>query len=100
TEQNNYFENMIKNDSSLTENEKKSLFNKLKKINDQIRIDNNSVEKQQCNNCLNWHQAIQYCEFCIRKYLESNFGNWISGNNEIDKLIQECQRKTVTPNRV
>ncbi|RHZ84432.1 hypothetical protein Glove_82g76 [Diversispora epigaea] len=61
------------------------------------KIENNSEEKQQCNNCQNWHQAIQYCEYCIRKYLENNFGNWTSGNNEIDKLIQECQKKTLAP---
>ncbi|RHZ76362.1 hypothetical protein Glove_198g21 [Diversispora epigaea] len=74
--------------------------NHLKKIHDEIRIGNNSVEKQQCNDCLNWHQAIQYCEFCIRKYLENNFENWTSGNNEIDKLIQEFQQKTTAPDRV
>ncbi|RHZ89401.1 hypothetical protein Glove_15g3 [Diversispora epigaea] len=100
TERNNYLENRIKNESSLTENETNFLLNHLKKIHDEIRIGNNSVEKQQCNDCLNWHQAIQYCEFCIRKYLENNFGNWTSGNNEIDKLIQEFQQKTTAPDRV
>ena len=85
TEQNNYIENMIKNESSLSENEKKFLLNEIQNIFDGFRIGDNSVESQQCNNCQNWHQAIQYCEFCIRKYLENNFGNWTSGNNEIDK---------------
>ncbi|RHZ82755.1 hypothetical protein Glove_103g18 [Diversispora epigaea] len=80
---------MIKNDSSLTENEKKFLLNELQKVYDKSKIGNNSVEKQQCNNCQNWHQATQYCEFCIRNYLENNFRNWTSGNEEIDKLIQE-----------
>ncbi|RHZ43784.1 hypothetical protein Glove_856g43 [Diversispora epigaea] len=72
----------------------------LRSAYDALRIGNNSVEKQQCNNCQNWHQATQYCEFCIRKYLKNNFGNWTSGNNEIDKLIQECQQKTVAPDSV
>ena len=70
---------------------------KFRKTYDALRIGDNSVEKQKCNNCQNWHQATQYCEFCIRKYLENYFGNWTSGNNEIDKLIQECQRKTIAP---
>ena len=100
TEQEKYRKDMVENDSSLTENEKKFLFNKLQDGYDTLRINYNSVEKQQCNNCQNWHQATQYCEFCIRKYLENNFGNWTSGNNEIDKLIQECQQTTVKPNRV
>ena len=100
TEQEEYLKNMFENDSSLTENEKNFLFNELKDAYDRLRIRNNSVEKQQCNNCQNWHQATQYCEFCIRKYLENNFENWTSGNNEIDKLIQECQQKTVSPRSV
>ncbi|RHZ48665.1 hypothetical protein Glove_543g35 [Diversispora epigaea] len=100
TEQEEYRKNMIENDSSLSENEKKFLLNEILKLYDKLRIDNSSVEKQQCNNCRNWHRATQYCELCIRKYLENNFGNWTSGNNEIDKLIQECQQKTISPNSV
>ncbi|RHZ59689.1 hypothetical protein Glove_362g65 [Diversispora epigaea] len=98
-EKEKYRKDLVENDSSLTENEKKFLLNDLQNMYDALRI-NNSVEKQQCNNCLNWHRAIQYCEFCIRKYLENNFGNWTSGNNEIDKLIQECQRKIKKPDVV
>ncbi|RHZ82771.1 hypothetical protein Glove_103g139 [Diversispora epigaea] len=100
TQQEEYRKNMIQNDSSLTNNEKKFLLDELQKIYDRLKIGDNSVEKQQCNNCQNWHQATQYCEFCIRKYLENNFRNWKSGNEEIDKLIQECQQKTVSPRRV
>ncbi|RHZ45734.1 hypothetical protein Glove_658g9 [Diversispora epigaea] len=99
-EQRKYFENYIKNNSSLTENEKDFLLNELQKIYDINKFDNNSDEKQQCNNCPNWHQATQHCEFFIRKYLEDNFGNWTSGNNEIDKVIQECQQRTVRPDSV
>ncbi|RHZ59697.1 hypothetical protein Glove_362g35 [Diversispora epigaea] len=100
TEQQEFRKNMIENDSSLTENEKKFLFDELQSIYDASRVGDDSVEKQLCNNCQNWHQAIQYCEFCIRKYLENNFGNWTSGNDEIDKLIQECQQKTTGPSNV
>ncbi|RHZ59694.1 hypothetical protein Glove_362g69 [Diversispora epigaea] len=69
TEQEKYRKDFIENDSSLTENDYLMIY----------RI------------------SIQYCEFCIRKYLENNFGNWTSGNNEIDKLIQKCQRKIKKP---
>ncbi|RHZ48648.1 hypothetical protein Glove_543g18 [Diversispora epigaea] len=100
TEQEKYRKDFVDNDSSLTENEKKFLLDELQKTYDTLRIGDNSVEKQQCNNCQNWYQATQYCEFCIRKYLENNFRNWTSGNNEIDKLIQECQQKTIAPDTV
>ncbi|RHZ80393.1 hypothetical protein Glove_136g68 [Diversispora epigaea] len=100
TEQEKYRKDFIDNDSSLTENEKKFLLDELQKTYDTFRIVDNSVEKQHCNNCQNWHQATQYCEFCVRKYLKNDFGNWTSGNNEIDKLIQECQKKTIAPDIV
>ena len=99
-EQEKYRKDIVENDSSLTENEKNFLLNEIQMLYDIKRIDGNSLEKQQCNNCQNWHQATQYCEFCIRKYLENNFGNWTSWNDEIDKLIQECQQKTVVPHKV
>ncbi|RHZ80444.1 hypothetical protein Glove_136g103 [Diversispora epigaea] len=100
TEQEKYRKYFVENDSSLTGNEKKFLFNELQRTYDTIRIDNDSEKKQQCNDCQNWHRATQYCEFCIRKYLENDFGNWTSGNGEIDKLIQECQQKTIAPDSV
>ncbi|RHZ88473.1 hypothetical protein Glove_22g12 [Diversispora epigaea] len=99
-EQEEYRKNMIQNDSSLTQLEKDFLFIELQKVYDPLRISNNAAEKRQCNKCQNWHQATQYCEFCIRKYLKNNFENWTSGNNEIDKLIQECQQKTVSPDAI
>src|SRR5690349_7284282 len=72
-EQEKYQKDIVENDSSLTESEKNFLLNILHEAYDAHRIINNSVEKQQCNNCQNWHQATQYCEFCIRKYLKNNF---------------------------
>ncbi|RHZ82812.1 hypothetical protein Glove_103g215 [Diversispora epigaea] len=99
-QQERYRKNMIKNDLSLKESEKEFLLIRLQNLYDKLKIGDNSVEKQQCNNCQNWHQATQYCEFCIRNYLENNFRNWKSGNEEIDKLIQECQQKTVSPRSV
>ncbi|RHZ84419.1 hypothetical protein Glove_82g85 [Diversispora epigaea] len=100
TDKGEYLKNMIQNNKSFTEIEKKFLLNELHKTYDAVKIGDDSVGKQQCNNCQNWHQATQYCEFCIRKYLENNFGNWTSRNDEIDKFIQECQQKTVTPRLV
>ncbi|RHZ82763.1 hypothetical protein Glove_103g130 [Diversispora epigaea] len=97
TQREEYRKNMIRDDLSLTKNEKKFLLTELQKVYDELKIGNNSVEKQQCKNCRNWHQATQYCEFCIRNYLENNFRNRTSGNDEIDKLIKECQQKTVSP---
>lgn len=87
TQQEEFRINMILNDPSLMKNEKKFLVRELQMLCSRSRVGDSSVKKQHCNNCQNWYQAILYCEMCIRKYLESNFGNWTSGNDEIDKLI-------------
>src|SRR6266498_1856106 len=36
-----------------------------------------------------------FCEHCVRNYLKSEFSNWTSGNDDIDNLIQTCQREIV-----
>lgn len=90
----------ILNDSSLTKEEKDFLISELRKVHDKLRIGNKSERKRQCDDCKQWRQATQYCEFCIRKYLENDFENWTSGNDKIDILIRECQRKSVSPQNV
>ncbi|RHZ89765.1 hypothetical protein Glove_11g29 [Diversispora epigaea] len=99
TENEEFQKNMI-HKLPLTENEKNFLLNELQRVWDRHRVRFNSTDKLQCKFCQNWHLAIRYCESCIRKYLENNFGNWTSGNDEIDKLIKECQKKTVSPRNV
>ncbi|RHZ79128.1 hypothetical protein Glove_151g88 [Diversispora epigaea] len=96
-QQEEYRKNMIENDSSLAENEKKFLLNELQKSYDKFKIVANSEEKRKCENCMNWHRATLYCEFCIQNYLKNNFRNWTSGNSKINRLIEKCQRNTASP---
>ena len=37
--------------------------------------------------------SYQWCKSCQLSYLKNNFTNWSSGNENIDKLIQEMQLK-------
>lgn len=67
TAQEEYRKNVIKNDSSLTTNEKDYLLRQLQSNYDALRIGNNSANKKQCDKCQNWYQAIQYCEYCVCK---------------------------------
>ncbi|POG75275.1 kinase-like domain-containing protein [Rhizophagus irregularis DAOM 181602=DAOM 197198] len=53
-----------------------------------------------CENCNQECLATLYCEYCVRNYLQENFPNWTSGNDEIDNLIQECQMETLAPDMV
>jgi hypothetical protein len=54
SERKKYFENSIKNNSSLTENEKNFLINNIQDIYDAYNINYDCGENQQCNNCQNW----------------------------------------------
>ncbi|RHZ43857.1 hypothetical protein Glove_851g4 [Diversispora epigaea] len=83
TEKEKYRKDLVESDSSLTENEKKFLFNELQKLYDALRIGNNSEILKKSNNAT------------VKIILEIT-----SGNNEIDKLIQECQQTTISSDRV
>ena len=48
-----------------------------------------------CEKCGKKYTDTQYnwCKSCQINYLKENFTNWTSGNEKIDKLIQEMQSR-------
>ena len=87
-------------DESFTKDEKTFAVRELDKIYDRVKIVYNSGTKRICENCKQECLATLHCEYCIRNYLKTNFSNWTSGNVDIDNLIQECQMKTLEPERI
>jgi hypothetical protein len=87
-------------DKSLTKAEKTEAMRLLNKDYDRNKIVFNEGTKRICEICNQECLATLYCEYCIRNYLKANFSNWTSGSNVIDKLIQNCQMKTIMPNMV
>ncbi|CAB4420729.1 unnamed protein product [Rhizophagus irregularis] len=87
-------------DESLAENEKSEAINIITTLYDQNKIRSNDGEKRICENCNQECLATTYCELCVRNYLKANFSNWTSGNANIDNLIQECQLKTLIPDKI
>ncbi len=85
---------------SLTNDEKTEAIRILNKCYDQDKILYNDGTKRICENCNQECLATSYCELCVRNYLIENFKNWTSGNDKIDNLIQECQMKTITPQKI
>ncbi|GES81057.1 kinase-like domain-containing protein [Rhizophagus clarus] len=53
------------------------------------------IQDLYCRNCSNQYTNIRekWCEPCQVNYLKQNFANWTSGNEIIDKFIQEMQLK-------
>src|ERR1044072_8084263 len=85
-------------DKSLTKNEKTEAIKLLAESYDGEKLIYNSGTKRICENCQLECLATLFCEYCVRNYLKSNFSNWTSGNDDIDKLIQRCQMETIQPN--
>src|SRR3954452_12156559 len=87
-------------DESLTKDEKTEAIRDLNKLYDSNKVLVNEGEKRICENCNQECLATLYCELCVRDYLKAKFSNWTSGNDGIDNLIQECQMKTLIPEKV
>ncbi|POG71863.1 hypothetical protein GLOIN_2v1840896, partial [Rhizophagus irregularis DAOM 181602=DAOM 197198] len=99
-EQNEFCEQFILVDDSLTEEEKTEAIRLNNKNYDRDKIIYNSGTRRICENCNQKCLATLYCEYCVQNYLKTNFSNWTSGNNNIDNLIKSCQMETFMPNTV
>jgi hypothetical protein len=93
------FDDIIKfvlSDESLTMDEKLEVIKRFDGDYDYFRVVKNDGTRRICENCKEKCLARLYCEYCIRKYLET-LPNWTSGNNEIDNLIKKCQMNSLIP---
>ncbi|CAB4435857.1 unnamed protein product [Rhizophagus irregularis] len=95
-----FMQQTILADNSLTEEEKTEAIRESNKNYDKDKILFNSGTRRICENCNQKCLATLYCEYCVQNYLKVNFLNWTSGNNDIDKLIKNCQMETLMPNRI
>ncbi|GES75043.1 kinase-like domain-containing protein [Rhizophagus clarus] len=91
---------IILDDKSLTENEKFEAIKIITKTYDLNKLIFDQGAKRICENCNQECLATLFCEHCVRNYLKSNFPKWTSGNDNIDNLIQECQMKTISPDKI
>ena len=44
-----------------------------------------------CPECHQKHDKYDWCKPCNSKHFQNDFNNWTSGNDKIDKLIQDAQ---------
>src|SRR5436309_2107051 len=87
-------------DESLTEDEKAYAIRDLNEVYDLNKLLYNEGEKRICENCSQECLATLHCEHCVRNYLKAKFSNWTSGNDDIDNLIQNCQKEALMPNMI
>src|SRR6266516_118611 len=80
----------ILNDESLNKDEKTEAIKILTIDYDKFKVIDNEGTKRSCEECQQECLATLYCEHCIRIFLQDNFSNWTSKNNDIDNLIQSC----------
>lgn len=63
----------------------------------------NLIEKKRkysCDVCHEMGYTLGHCEICIRNHLKANFSAWTSGNDEVDKCIQEAQTDCPVPRQI
>jgi hypothetical protein len=84
-------------DKILTNNEKTYAIRLLVENYDRDKVITDDGTKRICENCNQECLATLYCEYCVRNYLQENFPNWTSGNDDIDNLIQKCQMESLGP---
>ncbi|RGB21447.1 hypothetical protein C1646_732376 [Rhizophagus diaphanus] len=84
-------------DKILTYEEKTEAIKVLTDNYDRDKINFNSGTRRICEHCNQECLATLYCEYCVRNYLQENFPNWTSGNDDIDNLIQKCQMESLGP---
>src|SRR5688572_11396332 len=53
-----------------------------------------------CQECWQPKTAPTWCRSCNSKRFQDNFKNWTSGNHNIDKMVQETQLETKSPNKL
>ncbi|KAF0499733.1 kinase-like domain-containing protein [Gigaspora margarita] len=92
-----FFQKKYLDNKDLNEHEKQYLLDFIKKKFEIYNVENKKGDKYQCKYCNNWTHAANYCEFCIRNYLQQKFRKWTSGIKDIDEIIQEAQRNTMGP---
>ena len=57
-------------------------------------------EAKECNKCKLTRYSSKYCENCISLHLQELFVTWTSGNDIVDKFIQNCQILSSLPTHI
>ncbi|RHZ86936.1 hypothetical protein Glove_42g16 [Diversispora epigaea] len=55
---------------------------------------------KECNQECKEHSEYYWCKPCNSKHFQNDFNNWTSGNDKIDKLIQDAQLNANDPSEV
>lgn len=94
-----FFKSNYSNNRDLNEHEREYLLKLVQSKFDKLNVQNRDTQERkerQCEDCKNLTRASQYCEFCIRNYLQRNFRKW-TGNDKIDEAIQDAQKNVMGP---
>ncbi|CAG8748176.1 6536_t:CDS:2, partial [Cetraspora pellucida] len=95
-----FVRNWILNDQSINELKKNHLKSALDERESKWNVSQQEGIEYICNNCQCPIHANQYCEFCVRNFLKKGFNVWTSGNNDINKIIQDAQLNATSPDSI
>ncbi|RHZ78538.1 hypothetical protein Glove_162g65 [Diversispora epigaea] len=76
-----------------TENDLNEVVNRINEISISNSSDTDSSEDEYgiCEECGNENTNEDWCLKCNSQHFQQNFGNWKSGNKDVDEIIQESQ---------
>ena len=90
-------ENIVNNINLVNSNDKSNNSGNLNNEDNDLGFYERQILNQKFGLCPECNQPNTYknwCKECCSKKFQQNFGNWTSGNEDIDKFIQESQLNT------
>ncbi|RHZ46204.1 hypothetical protein Glove_629g10 [Diversispora epigaea] len=89
-------------EQNITTNNLNEVVNEINEISISDKPDNEETPKVDygdygiCEECGNKNTNYNWCLQCNSQHFQQNFGNWTSGNKDVDKIIQESQSNCTT----
>jgi hypothetical protein len=94
------FLSLVTQNSELLENEKEYCKRRFIYLFELENVTYKYGEPKECNKCKLARYSDKFCENCICLHLQELFNTWTSGNDIIDKFIQECQKLSSIPRHI
>ncbi|GES91876.1 kinase-like domain-containing protein [Rhizophagus clarus] len=92
-----YFDKLLSQNKGLSEQEKEYCKLRVARKIETRKERDKSSKPITCEYCNSTRYSERYCENCIREHLRGEFNKWSSGDETVDKFIQNNQLQSSVP---